>query len=216
MLAKEFKGAWKIHLEELGRGADFSGCEYLLSKFRPHVIFVWSAAGCRVPIRDTRSGSGIEPTVQAFWQAASPSLAELLSHWLRLGDAERQAYTGPEMARKAVANIRATWPGWPNLDDDDSTRLTRYVITEDGLQSAWLAAGALPPAALIVPRKNAASYHLSCAVRYAVQLSAVEGAVNHNKPKTTDCVAAMYKTMDSDRGGVSLGYREGDGIHLSE
>ena len=55
------KSAWKTHLEELGRGANFPGCEYLLSKFVPHVIFVLSAAGCRVPIGETRSGSGIEP-----------------------------------------------------------------------------------------------------------------------------------------------------------
>ena len=39
--------------------------------------------------------------------AASPSLAELLSHWPRLADGERQACDGPELARKAVDNIRA-------------------------------------------------------------------------------------------------------------
>ena len=80
---------------------------------------------------------------------------------------------GPELARKTVAHIRATWCALPNLGDDDSTRLTRYVITEEGLQSAlaWLAAGALPPAALTVPRKTTVSYHMTCSVQYFVQLS---------------------------------------------
>ena len=105
----------------LDRGTDFKGCDNVLAEFLPYVIFIWSAACCRVPIGETRTGTGIQPTVLAFWEATSPSLAELLSHWLRLADCDRQACDGPELARKAVAHIRAAWPAWPSLGDDDST-----------------------------------------------------------------------------------------------
>ena len=120
---------------------------------------------------------GVEPTVQTFWNAVSDSLAELLSDWLTHANGERQACDGPELARKAVAYIRASWPAWPRLGDDDATRLTRYVVSEEVLQSAWNAAGALPREALVVPRqKSDPGARMTDAVRYAVQSSAVDGA----------------------------------------
>ena len=75
--------------------------------------------------------------------------------------------------RAAKENIRLRMPSSILSDIGNSTRLTRYVITEEGLQSAlaWLAAGALPPAALTVPRKTTVSYHMTCSVQYFVQLS---------------------------------------------
>ena len=83
---------------------------------------------------------GVEPTVRTFWNASLDSLAELLSDWLTRADSERQACDGPELAKKAVAHIRASWPAWPRLGDDDATRLTRYVVSEEVLQSARNAA----------------------------------------------------------------------------
>ena len=66
----DFKCTWKTHLEGLDRGVDFEGCYNVLAKFQPLVIFVWSAASCRVLIGETRKITGIEPTVRAFWEAA--------------------------------------------------------------------------------------------------------------------------------------------------
>ena len=86
-------------------------------------------------------------------------------------DGERQACDGPELARKAGDYIRASWPAWPRLGDDDATRLTRYVVSEEVLQSAWNAAGALPLDALVPRRKSNPGTSMTDAVRYAVQSS---------------------------------------------
>ena len=112
---------------------------------------------------------GVEPTVLTFWNAALDSLAALLSDWLTLVDGERQACDGPDLARNAVAYIRASRPAWPRLGDDDATRLTRYVVSEEVLQSAWSDACALPADALVVPCRNSnPGTRMTVAVRYAV------------------------------------------------
>ena len=167
LLANDFVCAWKTYLEGQGRGADFQGCENLLKHHRTHVIFIWSVASCRAPIGEAHCCTGVEPTVLTFWNAALDSLAVLLSDWLTLADGERQACDGPALARKAV-HLRASWPAWPLLGDDDATHLTRYVVLEEDLQSAWKAAGALPPDALVPRRESNVGTRMSDAVRYAV------------------------------------------------
>ena len=220
MLPKDFLCAWKTHLEGQGREADSKGCDCLLKQHTPHVIFIWSAAGCRAPIGEAHCCMGVEPTVRAFWNAASDSLAALLSDWLTLADGERQACDGPDLARKAVAHIRASWPAWPRLGDDDATRLTRYVVSEKVLQSAWSQVCALPADALVVPRrKSNPGCRLTEAVRYAVQSSAVDGtaAAIRKKPKKTqrDSACSARSGLDTLAHAAALAVRVADSVPLS-
>ena len=68
-----------------------------------------------MPIGETCTSTGVEPTVKAFWGSVSASLAELLSHWLRLRDGERQACDGPELARNAQLSTTFVPRGLPGL-----------------------------------------------------------------------------------------------------
>ena len=81
LLANDFVCVWKTHFEGRGSGADFPGCENLLKHHRPHVIFIWSAAGAE---RQSEKRTAVWVPAHAvvlwtFWDAASDSLAELLS-----------------------------------------------------------------------------------------------------------------------------------------
>ena len=113
LIAREFVTAWQEHLVVQGKMRDITSSKNPLSKFRPHVIFIGSAAGCRVPCAE--ECTGIKSTVKSFWTAAAPFVAQFLSLWLQL----QQACYGAELTRNAVAHIRASWPAWQNLGNDD-------------------------------------------------------------------------------------------------
>ena len=159
LISSNFGDAWKAHLTELKRELHISGCESLISKAKPHIIHIWSAAHCTLTM-----DMGTESTVKAFWLAAAPSLRQLLSTWS--GTARTSHGHEHELVRDALTHIRQVRPAWPNLGECDVQRLAEYVVSESELCAACSGQAALEtiPVPNIFP-------HLSFAVAYSADKS---------------------------------------------
>jgi hypothetical protein len=86
----------------------------------PHVTYIWSRAGCVVPIQV----EFLEGIVLTFWKHGYLALLTFLGAWLR--DDERRLTTDADtpdadspLQGAGIQEIRRRLPLWPNLGPDD-------------------------------------------------------------------------------------------------
>ena len=119
------------------------------SKIRLLYCLLASLSALGVSISKHRAESGVLLVAKTYCPSfdhsevildgGSALLGSVVSLWLQLQGGEREACNGAELARNAVAHIRASWPAWPNLGDDDCCRVTSYIIPKGELQRVWFA-----------------------------------------------------------------------------
>ena len=124
--------AWEAKLKCDGREDDFEGSKNFISKFRPHIILIWSAAQCQIPIEMKY----VEASIASFWKEVKDSLSDrtqLSKSWLERSDCPPSEV----LAIKTIEYIRTRLSNWPNLGHADHQRLLQYVLDETELRAAW-------------------------------------------------------------------------------
>jgi len=121
----------------MNRQGDFEGAANFFTRYRPHIIFVWSAAGCQI----STTVPSLEKTIAIFWRAAKNFLLHLLctnKEGLLASWKDRDpGSTSTDLAIKTIEYIRLQRPAWPYLGNADPHRLLWYVLDETALNAAW-------------------------------------------------------------------------------
>ena len=188
LTGKECTDAWKDHLISMNRQGDFEGAANFFTRYRPHIIFVWSAAGCQI----STTVPSLEKTIAIFWRAAKNFLLHLLctnKEGLLASWKDRDpGSTSTDLAIKTIEYIRLQRPAWPYLGNADPVRLLWYVLDETALNAAWN--GTLSaPTGVQVCRETAGT--VNAAAWYAVTTTAEQYAELHAAQSPLDELAEV-------------------------